>query len=851
MLAYTLRGLAAHRVRSLGMALAVFLGVALVSGTFILTDTINRSFDDIFDQALKGTDVVVTPKELVRQDMEEPPPFRASVLQRVREVPGVESAAGSVNALVRLVDDDGEQLGNGFAPNFVFSVAPEPFVPVTYSEGRAPRGPTEVALDKGTAERSDLGIGDRVGVAGDTSVTRYRIVGINQLGDASTGGSASATLTLPEAQRVTDRAGKFDQISIAAAPGVNPVVLKRRVQRVLPRTLRAETASENAGREGDEIASDLSFFTIALLVLSGVIVVVAAFLIFNTFSITVAQRIREFGLLRTLGAKRSQVLGAVVGEAALIGGLGTAAGVPGGFGAAQGLRALMKAIGIDLPSTGNVFLTRTLIVAVCVGLGVALVAAITPALRATRVTPMAALLDAALPERKGRGRVIAGVAALMAIGGVALVLVGLFGGIESAGSAAGLTGGGAALVLFAVSLFSPRLVKPLASLAGKPLERLRGITGRLARENAMRKPGRTAVTAAALMIGVAMVVFVTVFAAGITSSVNGAIDRNLQGDVFVQNTDGFSPIPASVATEVRGLPGAGSVSSVRFGTAKVDGVRGRSRVAGVDPAHVTDVLNLEWKEGSEATLRSLDARQTVVDDAWAKSNGVDLGDTVRTLGPSGRRGTYEVVGSVKDNADFLGNMVITQPELRRAFDVKRDTYVLVDAAPGASANALQSRIEKLLKRRYPSAEALNQQQLKDDQEAQLQPLLALVYGLLFLAVLVSIFGIVNTLALSIHERTRELGMLRAIGMTRRQVKRMVRYESVITALIGAILGTGLGVIFAAVVSRPLADEGFSLSYPIGNLVAILVLAALAGVLAAILPARRAAQLEVLDALAYE
>jgi putative ABC transport system permease protein len=224
---------------------------------------------------------------------------------------------------------------------------------------------------------------------------------------------------------------------------------------------------------------------------------------------------------------------------------------------------------------------------------------------------------------------------------------------------------------------------------------------------------------------------------------------------------------------------------------------------------------------------------------------------VRTLGPSGRRGTYEVVGSVKDNADFLGNMVITQPELRRAFDVKRDTYVLVDAAPGASANALQSRIEKLLKRRYPSAEALNQQQLKDDQEAQLQPLLALVYGLLFLAVLVSIFGIVNTLALSIHERTRELGMLRAIGMTRRQVKRMVRYESVITALIGAILGTGLGVIFAAVVSRPLADEGFSLSYPIGNLVAILVLAALAGVLAAILPARRAAQLEVLDALAYE
>ncbi len=646
------------------MALAVFLGVALVSGTFILTDTINRSFDDIFDQALEGADVVVTPRELVRQDMEEPPPFDARVLDRVREVPGVEAAAGNVGALVRLVDDDDDDLGNGFAPNFVSSVVPEPFEPVTYDEGRAPRTAREAAIDKGTADRNDLELGDRVGVAGDTSVKRYRIVGINRLGDASTGGSASATLILPEAQRVTDRRGKFDQVSIAAAPGVNPEVLKRRVQRVLPSTVRAETRSENAGREGDEIQSDLSFFTIALLVLSGVIVVVAAFLIFNTFSITVAQRIREFGLLRTLGAKRSQIMGSVVGEAALIGGLGTAAGVPGGFAAAAGLRALMKSIGIDLPSTGNVFLPRTAIVAICVGLGVSLVAAITPALRATRVTPMAALLDAALPERKGRGRVLLGIAVLLGVAGVALVLGGLFGGIESSSSAAAMTGGGAALVLFAVSLFSPRLVKPLASLAGKPIERLRGITGRLARENAMRKPGRTAVTAAALMIGVAMVVFVTVFAAGITSSINGAIDRNFQGDIFVQNTDGFSPIPASISPEVQGVEGVGPVSSLRFGTAKVRGVRGESRIAGVNPATFSDVFSLEWKDGSNEVIDSLGSTQAVVDDAWATSNDVDVGDTLRTLGPTGRAGRYEVVGRVKDNADFLGNFVVTQSRLR-------------------------------------------------------------------------------------------------------------------------------------------------------------------------------------------
>ena len=851
MLAYTLRGLAAHRLRSAGMALAVFLGVALVSGTFILTDTINRSFDDIFEQANRGADVVVTPREIVRQEMEEPPPFEASVLERVREVSGVESAAGHVSALVRLVDDDGEQLGNGFAPNFVFSVQPEPFVAVTYSDGREPQRPGEAALDESTSERSGLGVGDRVGVAGDTSVARYRIVGINKLGDASTGGAASAALTLREAQRVTDRKGKFDQISIEAAQDVDPVALKRRVQRVLPKTLRAETASENAGREGDEIASDLSFLTIALLVLSGVIVVVAAFLIFNTFSITVAQRIREFGLLRTLGAKRSQVMGAVVGEAALIGGLGTAAGVPGGFGAATGLRAIMKAVGIDLPSTGNVFQPRTAIVAVCVGLGVALVAAITPALRATRVTPMAALLEAELPERKGRRRLITALAVLFALAGAALVGVGLFGGIESSGSAAGLTGGGTALVLLAVSLFSPRLVKPLASVAGRPIERLRGITGRLARENAMRKPGRTAVTAAALMIGVAMVVFVAVFAAGITSSVNGVIDRNFQGDVFVQNTDGFSPIPATIAPELQRTRGVGPLSSIRFGTAKVNGVRGTGGVSGIDPAGFTGVFALEWEEGTDSTIERLKPDQAVVDDAWAKSNDIEVGDTLRTLGPAGRRGRYEVVGRIKNNVGFLGNFVITQAQLRRDFDVTRDTFILADAAPGTDPEAMQKRVEALLKARYPSTEALNQRQLKEDQEAQLQPLLAMVYGLLFLAVLVSIFGIVNTLALSIHERTRELGMLRAIGMSRRQLKRMIRYESVITALIGAILGTVLGMIFAAVVSRPLADEGFSLTYPVGNLVAILVLAALAGVLAAILPARRAAKLEVLEAVAYE
>jgi len=846
-----LRGFAAHKMRSFGIAFAVFLGVALVSGTFILTDTINRSFDDIFTQALEGTDVVVTPKEIVEREGEEPPPFDARVLDRVREVDGVETAAGGVGALVRLVDREGEQLGNGFAPNFVFSVSPEPFTPVTFDEGRGPKTDREAAIDSSTAERSGLEIGDQVGVAGDRSVERYPIVGIYRLGNTSTGGSASVTLTLAEAQRVSDRKGKLDNVSIAAEEGVRPAELRARVAEVLPGSLRAETAEQNASRETDEIAEDLAFLRIVLLVISGVVIVVAAFLIFNTFSITVAQRIREFGLLRTLGAARRQVLATVVGEALVIGVVGSLVGVVGGLGTAAGLNALFEAVGVDLPNTGRVFAVRTVVVAACLGVGVSLVAAVVPALRATRVTPMAALREAELPESRGRGRVVAAFAALLALGGLALLLGGLFGGIESSSSAAGMMGGGAAAILFAVSLYSPRLVRPLASGAGRPLEALPGMAGRLARENAIRKPGRTAVTAAALMIGLALVTFVAVFAAGINGSVANAIDRNLQGDLFVQNSDGFTPIPASAAEEVRRVPGIASVATVRSGAARVEGERGSQRVAGIDPATVTDALELDWKQGSDETIEGLEDGQAVIDQAWADKTGVEVGGTIRALTPTGRRQSFEVVGSVQDNADFLGDFVITQDVLARDFGEKRDVFTFATLADGADSGEVQRRVERLLKKRYPSAEVLDQQGLKDSQEEQIQQLLGLVYGLLALAVIVSIFGIVNTLALSIHERTRELGMLRAIGMSRRQVRRVIRYEAVITAVIGAILGTVLGVLFAALISRPLADEGFTLSYPVVTIVVLFLLAALAGVLAAIAPARRAARLDVLEALAYE
>jgi putative ABC transport system permease protein len=843
-----LRGLAQRKLRAFVTMLAVLLGVAFIAGSYVLTDTINRSFDDIFTEAYAGTDVAISPSTTGGGEEIDLPPFSAEVLNQVRRVDGVEKAAGGIFSTVRFVDDEGEPLGQSFAPEFVSSVAPEPFETLTYTDGRPPENADEASLDESTADREDLSIGDTLRIAGQAGVKGYEIVGLQRLGSTSSGGSSTAQLTLPEAQRLTDKRGEFDAISVEAADGVSPGELARRIDRVLPPRLTVETGIQAAERQSDDIKEDLSFFRIVLLVFGGVALLVGSFLIFNTFSITVAQRIRELGMLRTLGATRGQILRGMVLEAAIIGALGSVLGVLAGIGFAALLNAVFKSFGIDLPNTGTVIAARTIVLSIVVGMVVTLAAALSPALRATRVSPMAALLEAALPESRTHGRLFTGFAVLLMVGGIGLTCLGLFGVAES-GAAAGLVGGGAVATLFGVSLFSPRLVRPLASVAGWPLEKLRGITGRLARENAVRKPGRTAVTAAALMIGLGVVVFVTVFAAGISASINDAIDRNFQGDVVLQNTDGFSPISGDAAREAAQVDGVRTVSSLSFSGAEFDGKD--IRVSGVNPSTVSDVLSLEWEEGSPDTLSGLTGDAAVVDDAWASGNDVDVGDQISVLTPLERELTLTVDGTIKDNADLLGNVVVSEDTLRRDFGTRQPSMTLIRLDQGANANAVQARIEQRVDQRFPTVDTLNQQELKDNQEEQIQQLVGFFYVLLALAIVISLLGIVTTLALSIHERTRELGMLRAVGMSRRQVRTMVRYESVITALIGAILGTILGVIFASLLAVPLADEGFELSYPIDTLLLLLVLAALAGVLAAIFPARRAARLDVLRALAYE
>jgi putative ABC transport system permease protein len=845
-----LRGIGARKMRAFTTWLAIFLGVALVAGTYVLTDTINKSFGEIFSESLKGTDVAISARQDVKTQDATPPAFPASLLGRVKKVDGVEAAAGSVFASGKFVDAKGDAIGNSFAPNFISSLNPPRFETLDYVDGRKPRTDSEASLDTQTADTGHLKVGDTLRLAGAHEVKTFRLVGLTKLGDASFGGAGIAQVLLPEAQRLTDRVGQFDQISVAAAPGVTPEQLRDRIAKVMPRQVQVETGDQAAKRQTNDIEDNLKFLQIALLVFAGVSLFVGAFQIFNTFSITVAQRTREFGMLRTLGASRRQVLASVAIEALTLGLLGAAVGLVGGIGFAYGINELFKAVGIDLPNTGTVIATRTVIVSLIVGVVVTLVAAMNPALRATRVTPMAALREAELQDTKARGRVVLAVAILLAAIGLAMTLVGLFGGISESGTAAGLLGGGAALVLFAVSLFSPRLVRPLASVTGRPLERLRGLTGRLARENAMRKPGRTASTAAALMIGLALIVFVTVFAAGINNSVAKTIDENFRGEIALQNSDGFSPFPSDALDAARRVDGVQTVSAITYATGKLPRGGGNIQLAAVDPRTLGDVLSLDFKSGGPGAFAALGSQGAILDENFAKDKGYEIGDTLRVKTPTERIATFRVLGTVKGELDLLGKALIDQSATSQ-FGRLQPNFALARLAPDASPKDVQKAMEDALKHRYPTVDVQNQSQLKDQQKQQVGQLLGLIYALLSLAIVVSVFGIVNTLALSIHERTRELGMLRAVGMSRRQVRTMVRYEAVITALIGAILGMVLGCLFAALVSRPLADEGFGLSYPIGTLLVLLVLSALAGVIAAIGPARRASRLDVLRALAYE
>jgi putative ABC transport system permease protein len=853
MLGFSLRGLLSRKLRSALTAIAIVLGVALVSGTYVLTDSITQAFDSIFQTVYRGTDATITGRNAIDTGASQvggnadTPSFNESLLTKVRGLPDVAEAIGGVAGSPQLVKN-GKTIGFGGAPNLGFSVDPAHprFQSLKLVSGAWP-GRNQVVVDKGTASKKHIKVGDTIGVQAQGPVRPMRVAGLVKFGSAnSLGGATLAGFALSTAQDLFRKRGRLDDIRVAAKPGVSPQKLVDEIRPILPAATQVRTGAQEAQKASNSTDSFLSFFKTFLLAFAGIALFVGSFVIANSLSITIAQRTREFATLRTLGANRGQILRVILIEAVTVGIVAAVAGLFAGFGLAEGLFSLFNAVGFTLPNSGIVFETRTAIVAILVGVVVTTVASLRPAIRATRVPPIAAVREGAtLPETSTPRRRTLRSAALTIIGFAALVY-GLFApGLGTAGVLIWM-GVGALAIFLGVALLSARFVPTLAGWLGWPAVRIGGAIGRLARENTRRNPQRTASTAAALMIGLALVTLVAMLASGIISNFRGAVNALFTGDYVITAQNNFSPLPRSVGEAAARAPGVQAAGSVRGGQARI--FNKQEQLTGVDPA-IRDSLSLNWKQGSQAVLTTLGRNGAFTDDGYAKDHHLRVGSTVALTTPTGDHLNVVIRGIFKppSGGSPFGPVTISSARFDSVYQQPENLFTFIKTRGGESA-AEQAALERAMSG-FPNAKVQNSSKFVDNQISGLKSTLNILYVLLALSIIVSLFGIVNTLVLSVFERTREIGMLRAVGMTRRQARRMIRHESVITALIGAVTGIGLGIVLGALLAARVKEINFSV--PVATLFIFVLAAVLVGLLAAIFPARRAAKLRPLEALSYE
>lgn len=842
MLSLTVRSIKAKRSRFVLTAAAVVLGVAFMTGTLVLTDTIRKTYDDIAANVYDSTDAVVRSARHV-DDPATATGVRGtvdgSVLGEVRTAKGVAAAEGLQSGVAVVVGHDGKLVDAN--PNrsipLALSWSTTPVLnPMDVVSGRGPRGPDEVVIDRATQRQGHFVVGETVHVVGPSGSRPYTLAGVVQYGGSESAAGAQVVAFAPEtAAEVLGTPGRYAAIQVVADQGVSEKELVANLKAAVREPgIEVVTGAQAADDARKASGASLQFVGMFLTTFALVALVVGAFVIHNTFSITVAQRTKETALLRAIGARRKQVTRPVILEAALTGLLASAVGVVAGIGTALGLRWVLEAFGMTLPSAAVVILGRTVVVSMAIGVVVTVVAAYLPARKAGKVPPIKALREVATEQGRGTKRRSA-LGSVVALGGAAIMVQGLAG----AGPAAvGLGGFG---VFIGVAMLGPAIARPFARILGWPLARTRGVTGVLARENAARNPRRTAATASALMIGVGLVSMITVFAASARMSAANAVDSALKGDFIVDTQFGMGGLSPRVAEQIAELPEVSAATPLRYASATVGGAT--KDVSAVDPVTIDRTAYTNLEEGS---LSDLGLHTVAVQADEAEKKHLHVGDTVTlTFAETGEQ-EMRVVGVYGTKTPFGSYMTSLD-----AFDANVATHVdhnvAIEVASGVSMSEARHAIEQVLAE-YPTAELLDHEQFKGQMAAQINQMLNLIYVLLALAVVIAFFGVANTLALSVLERTRELGLLRAVGMARAQLRSAVRWESVLIALLGTTLGTLIGLGFSWALVEALKDQDFVLAVPVGQLAGIVAFVAVTAVAVAALPARRAARLDVLDAI---
>ncbi|MEZ5202928.1 MAG: ABC transporter permease [Acidimicrobiales bacterium] len=856
MVRHTLRSLWSHKRRLISTCVAVILGVAFMAGTLVLTSTVNRVFDDLFGNLGGKVDAVVRGKVLFEADFggAQRAPLDDTLVDKVRAVDGVANAEGSIDSvLLTLLDHGGEPMGGGFGPpTIVGTWDPDPELnSYEVDQGRAPERAGEVIIDRAGARNGDFEIGDQVRIITPKGTVKLKLVGTSKFGDAdSAGGSIYVGTTLAQAQELTGQAGKLTTISVRADEGVTPEQVVANLEKAdLGTTIDVVTGEQAAQENASDVKDGFGFFSKLLLIFACIALFVGWFIISNTFNILVAQRTRELALLRALGAARSQVLGSVLLEAAVIGTVSAGLGLLAGVALAQLAFTGLTATGLDMPQASLVVEPTVAAGAIAAGLVLTAIAAIGPAVRATRVAPIAALRDVAV-DRTGTSRVRIAGAALLLVAGSVLIAPAFRS--DPSSKVIPWVGGGLALLVFAVLTAGPLIAGPIARLVGSPLPLIKGITGTLARQNAVRSPRRTSATASALIIGVALVAFITIFASSAQRSVNTAIGSGFKGDYIVLPVNQFtlSGVSPQVSRDIADIDGVQTVTAI--GIAQVHltlpiGDTPNAFMAGIDTSTFEDVFTARMAQGK---LTDLTDTGIIVDAAVAKDDDLAIGDQLEVVSATNQKATL-TVEALSNEPALLGQWTVSRSTIDSLSTEPADYQLGILAKPGTDVEALRQPIKDVLKA-YPTMKVQDREQFTQGIVQSISSLLIMIYALLAVSIVIALIGIANTLSLSIHERTRELGLLRAVGMTRSQLRSSVRWEATIVALMGTVIGIALGIGLSYTMVRALKSQGITeFAVPVGGMVTVVVFGWVLGVLASFRPARRAAKLNVLDAIASD